>query len=378
MRVLGSAVLPPPIRHVQTWAAEYRGDRPVLDVSQGTSGVIPPQMADASEQAWVSYGEREGSEGLREALASDVRDLYRTGYVEADDILVTAGCNEAFCAVAGALVGAGDEVVLLSPFYFNHDMWLRLIGARPTYVPMPFSGDIDEEHLEDAARSARLIVAASPSNPTGAELSRHSFEAIERVCRKYGIPFVLDETYSVFRRDAGNSPHELFGEGWHDYLISLRSLSKEFSMPGHRIGAAIAGPALLQGAAKWHDCMSIVAPTSGQNFAEFALNNLRGWRHELAARIRSNGETFVKDLRSGTSPFVLDSWGGFFLWLAHPLSGLSDEAAAQSLAKRLGVLSVPGSYFAPTETGRLRVSAAGLSPATGQDLLARLNEVESW
>lgn len=368
----------PPIRHVQTWAAEYRGSRPVLDVSQGTSGASPPDVPVSGSRTWVSYGEREGTDGLREAMAADVRAMYRTPHVATNNILMTAGCNEAFCAAIGALVGAGDEVVLFSPFYFNHDMWLRLIGASPKYIPFPFNGEIDEKQLEDVARSARAIVATSPSNPTGAEFSRRSLNAIRRVCREYGIPFVLDETYSVFRREDRTTPHEMFLDDWEGYFVSLRSLSKEFSMPGHRVGALIAGAEVLEAASKWHDCMAIAAPTPGQAFAEFALRELQAWRGALAQRVRLRGQHFARVLEAQESHFILDSAGGFFLWLTHPFTGESDESAARLLAVRLGVLTVPGSFFAPGETGRLRLSAAAMTPARAQDLLIRLEETRSW
>jgi aspartate/methionine/tyrosine aminotransferase len=374
MRILGDRVLSPPIRLVQGWGADFQGTRSLLDVSQGTSGVLPPRVPPADLESWVSYGEREGTPRLREALAQDVREQYATENVTADDVLVTAGCNEAFCAISGALLARGDRAVLLSPYYFNHDMWLRLLGVEPTYLTLDFDGNIDESLLEEAANGSQAIIAASPSNPTGAELSPTSLRAIERACRKYDIPFILDETYSVFRRDVTSSAHNLFDGPWRDYLISLRSLSKEFSMPGHRVGAAFAGKDVLASASKWHDCMSIVAPSPGQAFGGFALENLRDWRADLATTIRGNSYRFVNALGESSTPFSIDSWGGFFVWLEHPWKDRSDEDAARHLAKVLGVLTVPGAYFSSGETGRLRVSTASLTLSVATDLVQRLGE----
>lgn len=375
MRILGDLVLSPPIRLVQGWGADYKGTRPLLDVSQGTSGVLPSRVPPGDVESWVAYGEREGTPRLREALANDVREQYATENITADDVLVTAGCNEAFCAISGALLARGDRAVLFSPYYFNHDMWLRLLGVEPTYLTLDFGGDIDESSLEEAASRSQAIIAASPSNPTGAELSHRSLGAIKRASRKFDIPFILDETYSVFRRDVTNPAHNLFDGPWRDYLISLRSLSKEFSMPGHRIGAAIAGRDVLAGASKWHDCMSIVAPSAGQAFAGFALENLRSWRADLATAIRGNSHRFVNALGESNTQFSIDSRGGFFVWLEHPLIDRSDEEAARHLARSLGVLTVPGSYFSSRETGRLRISTAGLTIPVATDLVQRLSEV---
>ena len=61
------------------------------------------------------------------------------GTVEPSDVVVTAGCNQAFSLVADALAGPGDEVVTHLPYYFNHDMWLRMRGVRPVYLEPPLT-----------------------------------------------------------------------------------------------------------------------------------------------------------------------------------------------------------------------------------------------
>ena len=64
-----------------------------------------------------------GLPALRSAFAADLSNAYG-GEVVADDVLITAGCNQAFCIVASALAGPGDNMLVQDPFYFNHGMWL--------------------------------------------------------------------------------------------------------------------------------------------------------------------------------------------------------------------------------------------------------------
>src|SRR5262249_3652326 len=188
--------------------------------------------------------------------------------------------------------------------------------------------------------------------------------------------FILDETYAHFRRNVSRPPHEIFGlSDWRDFFVSLRSLSKEFSMPGHRIGAVVAAPHVLHAVSKWHDCMSIVAPIVGPEFAEFALAKLVDWREQLAREIRAKGQRFVEQLKVHQTGFRVDSWGGFFAWLEHPFLDMSDEEAARHLAASIGVLTVPGSYFASADTGRVRLSFAALNGKLLDDVVERLAEV---
>ncbi|MBJ7353917.1 MAG: aminotransferase class I/II-fold pyridoxal phosphate-dependent enzyme [Thermoleophilaceae bacterium] len=376
LRTLGGDVVVPPISQALSWGKDYTGSLAVIDASQGTSGATPPQDKVGLEEGSEHYGPRWGAASLREAIAEDLCIQYGTTEITPEDVLVTAGCNEAFCVVTRALVAPGDSVVLLSPYYFNHDMWLKLNGIEPIYLTLSGDGRVDGKALLAATERAAAICAVSPGNPTGLELSGKSIELIASACRRYEIPFILDETYAFVRRNPSRPPHRLFAnDEWRNHFISLRSMSKEFSIPGYRVGAAIGGQRVLEAAAKWHDCISIVAPSPGQAFAEFALAHLTDWRGALADDIRLKGERFVERLALANTGFEVQSWGGFFAWLKHPFVGMTDEEAAKRVASDVGVLTVPGSYFAAGDTGHLRLSYAALSGSVLDDIVGRLKEV---
>ena len=106
----------------------------IIDVSQAVPGYPPPEslrrhVAErALDPETHRYTDQLGLPALRAALASDLERAYG-GRVDARQVAIAAGCNQAFCLVADALAGAGDEVILPLPFYFNHDMWLRARGG---------------------------------------------------------------------------------------------------------------------------------------------------------------------------------------------------------------------------------------------------------
>ena len=114
--------------------------RPLLDVSQAAPSYPPPQVvidaiaAAASDPSVATYAPQPGLPALRSVFAADLSSAYG-GEVVADDVLITAGCNQAFCIVASALAGPGDNMLVQDPFYFNHRMWLDVEEIERRRIP---------------------------------------------------------------------------------------------------------------------------------------------------------------------------------------------------------------------------------------------------
>ena len=80
------------------------------------------------------YTDIEGLPELRAALAADIGARYGAG-IAAEQIVITAGCNQAFCLATLALAKGGDEIILPLPYYFNHQMWFDMQGIRAVHLP---------------------------------------------------------------------------------------------------------------------------------------------------------------------------------------------------------------------------------------------------
>ena len=88
-------------------------------------------------------------------------------------ILVTAGANQAFLNAVLAVCDPGDEVILPVPYYFNHEMAVRLASAVPIAVPTDDRLQPDPAAIEAAiTKKTRAVVTVSPNNPTGAVYGR--------------------------------------------------------------------------------------------------------------------------------------------------------------------------------------------------------------
>jgi aspartate/methionine/tyrosine aminotransferase len=379
-----AAVAAPPIPEVASWVEgrSFPPDRPLIDVAQAVPGYPPPDALTehvariAREPATARYTPIEGLASLREALAADTGALYGAR-IASDQVVITAGCNQAYCLATLALAQAGDEVLLALPYYFNHQMWLDMLGV--TAVHLPFRADRNGvPDPEDAAvritPRTRAIVLVTPNNPTGAVYPPEAIAGFYALAKRHGLALIVDETYRDFLPSDG-APHRLFDDpDWPETLVHLYSFSKVYCLTGYRVGAAVCGRRLGDAIAKAEDCVAICAPRIGQEAALFGLQHLAGWRRANTAMMRDRLTALRTALNRNDLGYRLISAGAYFAYLAHPFDGESSTAVAKRLAQQHGLLCLPGSVFGPAQDGYLRFAfanvAAEVMPAVAERLAA--------
>jgi len=373
----------PPVMEARRWIAgvEFPVERPLLNVSQAAPVDVPPlAMREAIARFAVEvpqahlYGPVLGMPELREAVASEWSDAYGGG-VDGGDVAITSGCNQAFAAAVATLAAAGDEVLLPTPWYFNHKMWLDMSGIRA--VPMPCGAGMLPD-LEAATAlitdRTRAIVLVTPNNPTGAEYPAGVVRAFYALCRERGITLIVDETYRDFHSLEG-APHDLFTDpDWRETLIQLYSFSKAYRLTGHRVGAMVASPARLAEVEKFLDTVSICANQLGQMAALWGMQNLRQWlggeRAEILAR-RAAVETHIGALPE----WEILGVGAYFAYMRHPYEMTSD-VLAKRLVSEASVLALPGTMFTPDGDAlgqqSLRIAFANIDADGIRELARRL------
>ncbi len=371
----------PPIPEAQGWTRRYDGSHgPLIDLSQAVPGTPPhPELlerlgATAGAAVGAKYGPIAGDAELRQAYAAEMARVYQ-GRIEPTDVAVTAGCNMAFFAAMILLARAGDAVLLPTPWYFNHQMTLDMLGIEPRplpcraeagFVPVPE----DAEALID--ERVRALVLVTPNNPTGAVYPAHVIEALADLCRRRGLWLVVDETYRDFLPAGVNRAHGLFtSETWRDHVVQLYSFSKAYGIPGHRTGAVAADARVIGQLAKILDCIQICAPRTAQGALPWAIEALRDWRDANRADINRRAARFRQALAE-VPEWRIDSVGAYFAYLRHPFPGETAQAVAERLAVERGVLCLPGSYFGPGQDAHLRVAFANVDAEVLDGLTDRL------
>ncbi len=382
-----AATAAPPIAEVQAriQGRSFTGDRPLLDVSQAVPSYPPAaslraHLAELVTQPDTSlYTGISGLPDLRRELASRISQDYQ-GTVDADQVCITAGCNQAFCVAVSALAQAGDEVIMPVPHYFNYQMWLESSGIRPVALPTSeHLGLVPDPTLAEPLITdrTRAIVLVSPNNPTGAVYPPATISAFRDLAAHHGIALVVDETYRDFRADTG-PPHDLFSvPGWDDTLVHLYSFSKVYSLTGYRVGAVVCSPRLLAQIEKLMDCVAICAPRIGQRAALFGLRSAGAWKEQkrqlMVQRLAAMKAAFDHpDLR-----YELVSSGAYFGYVRHPFEAETALSVVHRLIDQHHLLCLPGSAFGPGQERYLRFAFANLEatelPGLVQTLLQSQN-----
>lgn len=370
-----AATFAPPVMEARRWleGVSFPPERPLINVSQAAPVDPPPEalrkaIAEAAlgdPQAHL-YGPVLGLPALRAELAAQWSAAYG-GQIGAAQVAITQGCNQAFCAIMATLAAQGDEVILPTPWYFNHKMWLDMQGVKA--VPLPTGAGL----LPDADAAAtlvtprtRAIVLVSPNNPGGAEYPAETLRAFLALARARGLALIVDETYRDFDARSG-APHDLFADpDWDDRFIHLYSFSKAYRLTGHRVGAIVASAERLAEVEKFLDTVAICPNQLGQIAALWGMRNLAKWvageRDEILARRAA--------MRAGLA--TLPGWktlgcGAYFAYVEHP-SPLPAPEFARRLVREAGVLLLPGTMFMPAAdpagARQLRIAFANVD-ATG-------------
>lgn len=378
-----AATEPPPVMEARRWieGVTFPPDRPLINISQAAPVEIPPlglrqALADAAlnDPNAHLYGPVLGLPALRQEIATQWSATYG-GRIAPAQVAITQGCNQAFCTVMATLAGPGDEVILPTPWYFNHKMWLDMSSVKtvpldtgPTLIP---SAEAAAALVTDRTRA---IVLVSPNNPGGVEYPAETLAAFRDLCRAQGLALIVDETYRDFDSRSG-APHDLFQDpDWADTLIQLYSFSKAYRLTGHRVGAVVAGAARLAEAEKFLDTVAICPSQLGQIGALWGMRNLGQWlageRDEILARRRAMVEGFQ----------ALPGWrllgcGAYFAYVEHPFD-IASDALCKRLVTEASLLMLPGTMFQPdgSQAGQrqIRIAFANVDVAGIAEVIRRL------
>ena len=371
-------VQPPVIPRIHRLIAENPG---TISLGQGVVGYPPPPgvrealdrfLADPDNHKYASVY---GIPALRERIAAK---LSRENGIAVDDeheLMVTAGGNMAFVNALLAICDEGDEVVLMSPYYFNHEMAVTMAGCRPVLVATDHDFQLDLDAVEAAVTAnTRAVVTISPNNPSGAVYPHADLRALNRLCAERGLFHVHDEAYEYFLHDGAEhfSPGSLPGAG--DHTISLYSLSKAYGLASWRIGYLRMPAYLHDAAAKIQDTIAICPAIISQFAAVAALDAGVDYCRGHLAAITARRSAVLRTLGALRPLVEVPATRGAFYVLARVATDADSVAVASRLICEHRVAVVPGTAFGLTGGCYLRIAYAAPDDDTLAEALRRLAE----
>ncbi len=347
---------PPPVLEVKSWISDpdLQPSKTIIDVSQAAPTEPPPDkmlkfMADKvlSDNAVNTYGPVLGLDELRESLARQWSSQYK-GKISKKNVAITSGCNQAFCASIATFTSENDEVIVPTPWYFNHHMWLQMAGVKT----VPLETDSNMIPIFEKAEAlitdrTRAIVLVSPNNPSGSIYSNELLQKFYKLCSSNSIRLILDETYKDFHPNV-SQPHKLFeNNDWKQTLTILYSFSKTYRMTGHRVGALLTSYENLLEVEKVLDTFTVCPPQLGQYAANWGLANLEAWTSDRRAEILERAKHFSKKFEPlSAAGWSLRGCGAYFAFVDHPFKEGS-ETLAPLILRDQGILLMPGTMFYP-------------------------------
>ena len=372
-------IMPPPIVKLAEAAKRFIKSPGFLNLGQGIPGHIPPDEALAtlkdrlSHPATHVYTPDEGLVELREELALYLRQKSGIDANPQDEIIITAGANNAFLGAVLTLVGPNQNVIMPSPYYFNSVMTVNLLGGEVKKVPVDSSFQPRVEDIETAIdKDTRAIFMISPNNPTGAVYEQRTLDGIVDLCIQNDIMLISDETYSRMVFDDAKHYSPRSRRDAENHVVTLGSFSKDFGMSGWRVGFTIGPSEFIKEFLKVQDSVTICAPTAGQMLAlEVLKKGLDTVDKEIQRLSRLRDLAYLR-MREIDALEEMYTKGTFYLFPR--VKGCTDSRKlVMDILQSTGTLILPGSIFGETGEGHVRLSIGPLTPEAVDEAFDRLS-----
>ena len=367
-----------PMVQIATIAESMPGS---LKLCYGESDMPTPaficRAADEAMRAGHTfYTHTAGYRELREAIASKITELHQVRY-DVPEIMATVGGTMAIYAAIRALVGRGDNAVIVSPAYAIFSNAVIMSGGEPRPAPLARRGDrfvLDLDRVREAIDAdTRLIVVNSPSNPTGWVITEDEQRALAEIAERHDVVILADEVYERLVYD-GRAIAPSFARVVtnRDRLIVINSFSKTYNMTGWRLGWAQTSARTITAMYKAAEFMTSNPAAMVQQAGIAALRDGEPYVAELREHYRQRRDQVTATLSNLPGVSLPDPQGAFY---AFPKFDDSTDSAAftAALLRDTGLALAPGVGFGRDGEGYIRVCFAS-TEATISDALARLKK----
>ncbi len=292
-----------------------------------------------------------GLSELRRAISDDYRQRFGLE-VGPERVAVTPGASGALHLVLAILVDPGDEVLMADPTYPCNRHLVELLGGVPRLLPVgPDTGyQLSAEQIAAAwTPRTRVVMLASPSNPTGTILSPPAIGALHRVVQERAGALVVDEIYQGLVYEVPASTSLACSQD----LFVINSFSKYFGMTGWRLGWAVAPLGYMEALDRLAQNLYLAAPTLSQWAALAAFTPEAGEILEgRRLRFQERRDFLLPALERLGFAFPVRPQGAFYLYGRCDALAPDSDRLAEALLERRAVAVTPGRDFGHHEPER--------------------------
>jgi len=350
-----------------------------ISLGQGVVYYTPPQSVfnkitryDTSIDYHI-YSAVEGIPELRSCILDKLEKENKVHLNGQQKIVVSAGANMAFMNAMMAITDPDDEVILLRPYYFNHEMAVNMVNCKPVIVETDSEYQPCLENIISAITpKTKAVVTVSPNNPSGAVYTEITLRDINALCKEKGIYHISDEAYEYFTYDDIEHFSVASIPDSNEHTISLYSLSKAYGFASWRIGYMIIPEHLSLSIKKAQDTMLICPTRIAQEAAIAALQEGRNYTLSHLGHIKYVRNELYAGLQTINNIATTPNTTGALYFLVKLNTTLTGMQLVQQLIKKHKIAVIPGETFGMKDGCYIRVAYGALDKETSEKGIQRL------
>ena len=307
------------------------------------------------------YSQNAGIFELREEIVQKYVSEHQLEYDPKAEVVITNGVAEGVYVAIHALLNPGDQVLIPDPRWVNYD-----IDAFTNFVdPVSYSlfeknrFQPDPQEIEDKITPrTKMILLASPSNPTGGVNEGKTLERIAQIAMKHDLLVVSDEIYEKIIYAPAQHICMATLEGLKDRTIVLNGFSKFYSMTGWRLGYVLGPEKLVNPILRYHQYMITSTNTFAQWGAIAALEGSQGPSLAMVEEFQKRRDFLHEAINRIPGFKCTMPDGAFYMFPSIEETGMDGFQMADMLLEKAGVATVAGECFGKNGASHIRLSYA--------------------
>ena len=277
-----------------------------------------------------------------------------------ENITISPGATYAIYTALAAIIGLGDEVIVLEPSYDSYVPAIEMNGGLPVFVSLKNDFEVDFDILKNAiSEKTKAIIINSPHNPSGKIWKKSDWDQLASIIDSTEIIVISDEVYDILTYDENEFCSAFHHPKLRERCFSIFSFGKMFHITGWKVGYILASEELTLAYRRVHQYLSFSVNSPSQ----YALAKyLEIFDAEYNRKImQQKRDFFLNEFKN--LPFSLKekAEAGYFQVLGYEnISNISDKEFAIWLTEQAKVATIPLSafYHEETNTGMIRFCIA--------------------
>lgn len=331
---------------------------------------------DALRAGKHHYSPNAGIPELRQAISDKFSSEYNLEYNPQNEVVVSNGVTEGVYVAIHALLNPGDEILIPDPRWLSYAVDAITNFVDPVdYTLLEDSGfQPDPEEIEKKITGrTKMIIVASPSNPTGGVTRKDVLERIAELAIKHDLLVLSDEIYEKIVYPPAEHASIATFQDMRERTILLNGFSKFYSMTGWRLGYVLGPSELVNPILRYHQYVITSTNTFAQWGAVTALKGSQEPSHAMVGEFQKRRDYMHEAINKIPGFRCPKPDGAFYLFPSIKETGMDGFKMAEMLLEKAGVATVAGECFGKKGADHIRISYSN----SLDNLKAAVEKIES-